>query len=80
MHRLAGFLANAGKTTLAPEPAVMVAEVIDTDPLRVTAAALDNRLRAHVVYGTWPDAAAGDTVRIMRDEDGGLVAVAWEAA
>lgn len=63
---------------LPPPPPLMRGEVIDIAPLRATIAALDGRLRAHNLHGTYPDAVAGDAIWVMHDEDGELVAVSWE--
>lgn len=61
-------------------PDLMVGKVIDTAPLRVTVNAIDGGALARTVFGSYPDAAAGDEVRVKLDETGGLVLVAWEPA
>jgi hypothetical protein len=62
----------------ATPPALLVATVLDIDPLRVTVASFDNSRTAYRAFGTFPDAVAGDEMRVQLDEYGGLTAVAWE--
>ncbi len=72
-----------GRRTLqtpAETPDLMVAEVIGINPITVTVKALDGGARAHRAFGTWPDAVAGDAMRVKYDDRGDLVAVAWEGS
>lgn len=61
-------------------PTVMVGTVLDTSPLRVTVPSLDGGANALRAFGTLPDASAGDHVRVVIDENGRPVVIAWEAA
>lgn len=67
-----------------PEPLLMAGEVFDVDPVngtvRVTVRELDGAAAARTAFGALPDAQPGDEVRVMRDDRGGLVVVAWEPA
>lgn len=48
--------------------------------LLVTCDDLDGGTVQHPARGTWPDADIGDTVWLLPDVTGQLVAVAWEPA
>lgn len=65
-------------STAAPKvttPTLMVGQVIDADPLRVLVPSLDGGKHALDAFGT-VDVTAGDEVRVMLDETGGVVVVA----
>lgn len=68
----------ANPTAAAPlvaSPTLMVAQVIDVDPLRVLVPSLDGGKHALDASGD-VDVSAGDEVRVMLDEAGGVVVVA----
>lgn len=61
-------------------PTLLVGEVLDATPLRVKIPSLDGGAQGRRAFGTWPDATPGDEVRVMFDERGRPVVVAWEAS
>jgi len=68
---------------LQPEietPLVMMGTVLDVSPLRVVVPSIDGGKHAINAFGTFPDAAPGDEVRVTVDEFDGLTVIAWEAA
>lgn len=59
-------------------PDVMVGQIASTSPLRVRVEAINSGAFALEAFGSWPDAIIDDEVRVMHDQYGGLVIVAWE--
>jgi hypothetical protein len=60
-------------------PALMVGTLVSTSPVRVRIPVIDGGAFSHEAFGVPPaGVSTGGEVRVMSDENDGLVVVAWQ--